>query len=122
MRPSRHPLDLDVAAETRSPRAVRRAFADHFSECTRLDDLLLCLSEVLTNAVLHARAPIRVVADVFDETIRVEVSDGSRVAPVHRIMKELSPTGRGLHLLDRLATAWGYEVTARGKTVWFEIA
>ncbi len=115
-------MDLDVDAETRSPRAVRRAFADHFAECTRLDDLLLCVSEVLTNAVLHARAPIHVVAAVLDETIRVEVSDGSRAAPVQRAMKDLSPTGRGLHLLDRLATAWGYEVTARGKTVWFEIA
>jgi anti-sigma regulatory factor (Ser/Thr protein kinase) len=122
MRFAKPSLDLAVVAEARSPRAVRRAFADHFSECERLDDLLLCLSEVLTNAVLHASGPIHVVAGISDETIRVEVSDGSVTAPVHRAMKELSPTGRGLHILDRLATAWGYEVEAHGKTVWFEIA
>jgi hypothetical protein len=33
----------------------------------------------------------------------------------------VSPTGRGLHLLDRLASSWGIEMTEDGKTVWFEI-
>jgi hypothetical protein len=54
-------------------------------------------------------------------TIRVEVADGSRVQPVRRTFAEVSPTGRGLHLLDRLTTDWGIDPDGDGKTVWFEI-
>jgi anti-sigma regulatory factor (Ser/Thr protein kinase) len=117
-----HGIDLEVVAESRSPRVVRKAFAEYFPNCGRLDDLLLCVTEVLTNAVLHAGAPIHVVADVIGETIRVEISDGSVVAPIRRVVRGLSPTGRGLHLLDRLTSAWGFEIWTGGKTVWFEIA
>jgi len=115
-------IDIDVLAEPGSPRQVRRLFARRFSNWTRLDDLLLCLSEVLTNAVLHAGAPIRVVATRLNAAIRVEVSDGSIVPPVVRAVEGLVPTGRGLHLVDRLASGWGFEISAYGKTVWFEMA
>ena len=88
----------------------------------RLDDLLLCLSEVVTNAVLHAVPPIHVLGNVVGSKVRVEVSDGSIAAPLRRTPKNSSPTGRGLILLDHLASAWGVEITGSGKTVWFEIS
>jgi hypothetical protein len=54
-------------------------------------------------------------------TVRVEVADGSPVEPVRRMFVDTSPTGRGLYLLDRLATRWGIDASDDGKTVWFEI-
>jgi len=97
-------------------------FATHFANHPRLDDLLLCLSEVVTNAVLHAGPPILVTGGTVDKKVRVEVSDGSTAAPVPRRPGQSSPTGRGLVLLDHLSLAWGVDLTGDGKTVWFEIA
>jgi anti-sigma regulatory factor (Ser/Thr protein kinase) len=97
-------------------------FAAEFANHPRLDDLLLCLSEVVTNAVLHAGPPIHVSGDLVDTKVRVEVRDGSKAAPVQRRPAHSSPTGRGLNLLDTLASAWGVEITRSGKTVWFEIS
>lgn len=114
-------LELHVAPESATPRAVRRAFAEHFAAVASLDDLLLCVSEVLTNAVLHAGPPIVVVAGRNAGHIRVEISDGSSAAPVRRSPEHTSPTGRGLHLLDSLTAAWGVDVGLDGKVVWFEI-
>ena len=122
MRSGSHAIQLGVGPDSTSPRATRRMFASHFADHPRLDDLLLCLSEVVTNAVLHAGPPILVRGGVVDEKVRVEVSDGSKVAPVRRRPGNRAPTGRGLLLLEHLTSAWGVDVTSDGKTVWFEIA
>ncbi len=116
-------IELGVGPDSLSPRATRHLFARHFADHPRLDDLLLCLSEVVTNAVLHAAPPIHVKGGVVDSRkIRVEVRDGSKASPVQRHPTHSSPTGRGLHLLDSLTSDWGVDITSKGKTVWFEIA
>ena len=117
-----HPIQLGVGPDSTSPRNARRQFAAHFADHPRLDDLLLCLSEVVTNAVLHAGPPIQVLGEFVDTKVRVEVSDGSKAVPVQRTPARTSPTGRGLNLLDNLASDWGVEITTSGKTVWFEIS
>ncbi|MEP7202949.1 MAG: ATP-binding protein [Ilumatobacteraceae bacterium] len=122
MRSGSHAIQLGVRPDSSSPRATRRTFAAYFADHPRLDDLLLCLSEVVTNAVLHGGPPILVRGGVIDLKIRVEVSDGSTATPVQRRPHRYSPTGRGLVLLDHLTSAWGVDVTGEGKTVWFEIA
>ena len=121
MRSGSHAIQLGVGPDSSSPRNTRRLFAAHFANHPRLDDLLLCLSEVVTNAVLHAIPPIQVLGNVVGSKVRVEVSDGSIAAPLRRTPKNSSPTGRGLILLDHLASDWGVEITSSGKTVWFEI-
>ena len=121
MRSGSHAIQLGVGPDSSSPRNTRRLFAAHFATHPRLDDLLLCLSEVVTNAVLHAVPPIHVLGDVVGSKVRIEVSDGSIAAPLRRTPKNSSPTGRGLILLDHLASAWGVDITGSGKTVWFEI-
>ena len=117
-------LQLELEPEPSTPRAVRREFTRMFEGHPCLEVLLLCLSEVVTNAVLHARTPLSVTVSVSDAdgTVRVEVADQSHVQPVRRRFAEVSPTGRGLHLLDRLTTDWGIEPSLSGKTVWFEVA
>ena len=88
-----------------------------------VDTVVLLVSEVVTNAVLHARSDVFLTVSDEGETARVEVRDSSPTPPrVHRFAVE-SATGRGLRLLDQLALRWGAEGAdeGRGKTVWFEV-
>lgn len=103
-------------------RFVRQQLRD--SECD-VDTVVLLVSEVVTNAVLHARSDIRVSLEVRSDTARVEVVDSSPAPPrLHRFHIE-SATGRGLRLLDQLSMAWGVEPAltddGTGKVVWFEV-
>jgi anti-sigma regulatory factor (Ser/Thr protein kinase) len=115
-------IELTVRAEASSPRIVRRALGAHFATWPRLADLMLCLTEVVTNAVLHAGPPITAMAFDAHGIVRVEVADGSTLVPVRREAQETSTTGRGLHLLDALTSRWGVDVGAHGKVVWFEMS
>ena len=88
-----------------------------------VDTVVLLVSEVVTNAVLHARSDVFLTVSDEGETARVEVRDSSPVRPrVHRFAVE-SATGRGLRLLDLLAKRWGVESDPRtgGKIVWFDV-
>lgn len=83
-------------------------------------------SELVTNAVLHGRAPIEVRVRGTREHPRIEVHDCSTDAPVmptapaDRDHADLLLTfGRGLHIVARASQAWGAHIEADGKTVWF---
>lgn len=86
-----------------------------------VDTAVLLVSELVTNAVLHARSPFRVLVEPRAEAIRVEVHDGSPVPPRMHMFAPTSATGRGLRLLDRLAQTWGVTPMSDGKCVWFEV-
>ncbi|MFG2640425.1 ATP-binding protein [Streptomyces sp. NPDC048370] len=89
----------------------------------RVEDVLLLVSEVVTNACLHADGPEELVLRHRDDHLRVEVSDASPEHPKRRRPRAPSlPGGHGLMVLDRLAGAWGSEPRGRGKVVWLEIA
>jgi PAS domain S-box-containing protein len=79
------------------------------------------ISEVVTNVVLHARCRPVVRLSLVGDTLRVEVDDTSPTIPSRRRYELDAATGRGLALVDSLATAWGAVPTASGKTVWFEL-
>lgn len=87
----------------------------------RVDDVLLLVSEVVTNACLHAGGPRELVLRHADGHLRVEVSDGSHALPVRRPHAPSLPGGHGLMMLDRLAADWGSVPSAAGKTVWLEV-
>lgn len=84
-----------------------------------VDDAQLAVSEIVTNAVVHAGTPIEVAVSVGGSGVRVAVSDGSRRMPRRREYADTAGTGRGLRLLTELATDWGAEARGDGKTVWF---
>lgn len=88
-----------------------------------LDSAELAVTELVTNACLHARTPITVTLRVMaDNAIRIEVTDESPRVPEQRRFDTLSTTGRGLRLLESYGR-WGVETPApplTGKTVWFE--
>ncbi|MFF7847704.1 ATP-binding protein [Streptomyces sp. NPDC007910] len=92
----------------------------------RAEDVLLLVSEVVTNACLHAGGPEEFVLRHERGRLRVEVSDLSPEPPRPRAPRSPAlPGGHGLMVLDRLAGAWGYETRGAGtagKVVWLEIS
>jgi anti-sigma regulatory factor (Ser/Thr protein kinase) len=109
-----HPTSVGAAR-----RMVRAATARAVPlELTETAELLV--SELVTNAVVHAGTPVEIAVAVLDDlTVMVTVSDGSAHAPVTRDYAATASTGRGLVLVQELADRWGVQVTPAGKSVWF---
>jgi anti-sigma regulatory factor (Ser/Thr protein kinase) len=112
-------------AERDAPRSARHFVADTLGRWGHtgrmVDDAQLLVSELATNAVLHARSAFSVVARAEESRIRVSVRDASPVTPKLRDHGAMALSGRGLHLVAALSADWGVEVTADGKTVWAEL-
>ncbi len=84
-----------------------------------IDDIVLVVSELVTNALLHGHGtPVVRLLDGGDQ-VRVEVCDDSPLLPVsHRV----TPTsGLGLRVVEQLSSAWGASRRGRGKVVWCEL-
>jgi anti-sigma regulatory factor (Ser/Thr protein kinase) len=86
-----------------------------------VDIARLLTSELVTNAVVHARSPMVVSVHVTDRRVRVEVQDldGAAAQPLRSDVADTH--GRGLTIVSRLARDWGVEEHGDGKTVWFEL-
>jgi CheY-like chemotaxis protein/anti-sigma regulatory factor (Ser/Thr protein kinase) len=115
----RLPADLRSAGEAR--RLVRRAL-DGWCGDDRLDDIALCVSELVTNALVHAGSGPQVLVHVRPAVIHVEVSDDSGAPPVVRGAGPEETSGRGMSILGTLADRWGARRrSGGGKTVWFDV-
>jgi GAF domain-containing protein/anti-sigma regulatory factor (Ser/Thr protein kinase) len=86
-----------------------------------VSDAELAVAELVTNALLHAAPPVRLRVVCSDDGVRLEVSDGSRSAPVRGRADPGSMTGRGLALVGALALRWGVDAAPDGKVVWAEL-
>lgn len=82
----------------------------------------LLVSELATNAVLHAASPLRLSVYRHADAVRVEVRDDDPTLPKSVTPDPERPGGRGILLVDALATRWGVNSNDRGKTIWFEIS
>lgn len=110
----------------RSTPAAARAFVCEalvrWSRTVRLDDILLCVSELTTNSVVHGAPPggrILLRVERHPTLVRVEVHDGGSGMPIRREPQDGVEGGRGLLLVSAVADHWG--VTERqgpGKCVW----
>jgi anti-sigma regulatory factor (Ser/Thr protein kinase) len=113
-----------LAAHPSSVGIARTMVRDVLTVAQR-DDLIdtaqLLVSEVVTNALVHAGTPIGFHASVGDGGLRVEVTDGSTQVPAPRRYAPMAGTGRGLGLLQQLVDRWGTRANPDGKTVWFEL-
>ncbi|MFI6113049.1 ATP-binding protein [Kitasatospora sp. NPDC051164] len=89
-----------------------------------VEDVLLMVSELVTNACLHAPGGPRELRLRWDgERLRVEVADASPVPPRLRPYADPGrPGGHGLRVVDRLSRSWGSEPEGGGKLVWLEVA
>ncbi|MGA9746206.1 MAG: ATP-binding protein [Nocardioides sp.] len=102
--------------------AARSLVRDLLLEAGRpelVETAALLVSEVVTNALLHAGTPIDVSAWLDDSGLRVEVGDGSQHLPVRRRYATTAGTGRGMMMLEEMVDDWGVSRHRRGKTVWF---
>lgn len=86
------------------------------------DTASLLVSEIVTNALLHAGTPIEVAARLEGRQLRVEVGDGSLHLPVPRRYASTAGTGRGLLMVEQLVDDWGVLRHPDGKTVWFTLS
>lgn len=114
-------LDDDVVAVRRARSFVRDTLADAGLDAVS-DDATLVVSELVTNALLHARPPVVVRVTARVDGARVEVEDASPSLPVRPLAKPDAMTGRGLRFVATLATAWGVEPTEGGKLVWCDLS
>jgi PAS domain S-box-containing protein len=87
-----------------------------------VDTACLLVSEILTNAVHHARTPIGLRLHHTTSEIVTEVTDDSTHLPRRRLPGPDDENGRGLMLVDALASDWGSRPAETGKTVWFTLA
>ncbi|MFD7969653.1 SpoIIE family protein phosphatase [Streptomyces clavifer] len=116
-----HQADPEGLSEARA--IVRQALSD-WEMAELADDAELVTGELLVNVLLHTEGGAVLTLEVLPEPvrrIRLSVQDRSSVWPRRRTPGETSTSGRGLLLLDAVATCWGIEPRGEGKAVWCEI-
>jgi anti-sigma regulatory factor (Ser/Thr protein kinase) len=79
----------------------------------------LLASELVTNAVLHARTPLQVGITSWPDRILVAVGDDQQTGPVSPAHDLDRPSGRGILLVEAMSQQWGFTSHAAGKTTWF---
>ncbi len=83
--------------------------------------VVLLADEVVTNAVQHGEGPIDLGIETNEERVKVTVRDRSDARPVPGEPAHHAEEGRGLSIVESLASRWGVSAMEPGKSVWFEI-
>ena len=115
-------LPSDPSAVPAARRFASQTVTQHGLHGEVLDKTQLLVTELATNAVLHAHSPIRLTVVPDHDRVRVEVRDDdpNPIDPPCRPEPE-AENGRGLWLVSSLACSWGINRNEKGKTVWFEV-
>jgi anti-sigma regulatory factor (Ser/Thr protein kinase) len=122
------PLQLSLQRNVKAPGLARAAIArlceEHGLESPLRQTVVLLVSEVVSNAVLHSSgpedAPIGLSAAVTQEAVRITVTDaGEGFTPTERDPERVEG-GYGLYLVEKAASRWGVDPRAP-TSVWFEL-
>jgi PAS domain S-box-containing protein len=113
----RQRLDPHPSSVSRARRLVAAAL-DDLGRTELVDDAALAVSELVTNALVHAGTPMEVVVCQRNAEVVIEVVDDSPRLPFRRHHADLAGTGRGLRLVEQLTSAWGARQRPPGKAVW----
>jgi anti-sigma regulatory factor (Ser/Thr protein kinase) len=102
---------------------VRRVLGEWHLPHPVVEDVTLAVSELVTNAVLHAHTSSTLDLELSQtgDWLRLSVSDGSTNPPLARIAGGTDEGGRGLAILAALCDRWGIEAYGGGKRVWCEV-
>ncbi|MFI7010393.1 ATP-binding protein [Streptomyces sp. NPDC050145] len=118
-------VGADPAEVGRARRWARSRFAGAGIEADEpvAETLILLVSELVTNAVVHTGRPavLRLALPVGSGVVRVEVADVSSRPPAPRHAEGSETNGRGLELVDVLADRWGWRPEGAGKAIWVEL-
>jgi DNA-binding response OmpR family regulator len=113
--------------DAQSARAARRFVSQVLTgwddeEGDLTDTVTLLVSELVTNAVVHAGSDVEVSVRLTPTAARIEVTDASAESVAPRAAASDEASGRGLALVGSLAQRWGVRpAPGGGKTVWFEV-
>ncbi|GAA5155813.1 hypothetical protein GCM10023340_42090 [Nocardioides marinquilinus] len=114
-----------LPADARSVREARAVVRTVLAEAALSEDwaerAMLAVSELVTNAVVHAGTDVQLRIHLRGEALRVEIEDNSPTVPSARSHALTAVTGRGLFLVESNVDRWDVETRPDGKTVWFEI-
>lgn len=122
---------LELIPALLAPRAARAFVAETLTawnvNAGEVEAAQLVVSELVTNAVLHAADSPTISLDLrlTDGAVRILVSDGGLGGPEPRLHPDprTGETGRGIWLVDAFAERWGTETHGRnGKTVWCDLS
>lgn len=117
------PDEIVLPAAPSSVPAARRFATDRLGRCGFTDAapaVEQILSEIVTHAVTHGRAPVTLRLRIMPEHVRVEVVE-SGVVPAPRPAGSPAARSLGMRLVDRLSSAWGVDTLAAGSVVWFVV-
>jgi anti-sigma regulatory factor (Ser/Thr protein kinase) len=114
-----------ITASPRDIRLARRALTHALHEAgldSAAPTVALLADELLSNVALHARSSCTITAKWNDNTIHVEVEDDHPGQPKRRRPDPHASSGRGLGIVEDVATRWGVlRQPSGGKVVWFEV-
>ncbi|GEA87756.1 ATP-binding protein [Cellulomonas cellasea] len=116
------PAELRLGSDLRAPAAARRLVRELLAEGGRdawTDAAELAVSELVTNAALHAQTAIGVSATLSAHELRVEVRDHSPAGPRQRSYGSQATTGRGMGMVAAVTDRCGVVQRPDGKTAWF---
>ncbi len=119
--------ELTIVAERTAPRRARHwvlgVIADAGVGGATNQVVELLTGEIVANALVHGPdgGTVRVRAAVYDDHVRVEADDESPALPRVLHPDVAAPHGRGMAIVEALASAWGVEPHEGGKTVWFTV-
>lgn len=113
---------VDLPVHVRSASQARHFVAEHLDQhdlSYLTDDVQLVVSELATNALVHARTPFTVSLEALERSVLLMVEDGSTGGPAQRDPQDREVGGRGLMIVQVLSRDWGVSVNAgSGKSVW----
>lgn len=112
---------LDLACDISAPRVARGFVERELSGrgCGALvEPTALVVSELVTNAVLHARTACTLRLRLESASLHVEVVDGDPNPPHVRPVDRRQPGGRGLRIIASVSDRWGVDLLEDGKCVW----
>ena len=117
---------IRLEADAHTPRVARTFVCQcllYWGYDSIVTDAEMLTSEVVTNAVLHAGGLLVVELDDLRDGVLVVVEDPGAALPIQRSPGPLDGGGRGLQIVDALASAWGVaRMRGDGKYVWFRLA
>lgn len=115
---------LHLPADSSSPRRARQFVDEVLHRWQRdgaIDRVALIASELVTNAVFHARTEITIELTAEEGSVHLEVFDRGAGRPVFLEEDPEMPGGLGLPIVEALASSWGMRPREDGKGVWAEV-